>query len=115
MKKLLSLLVFLIVCTGFGQGNLQFNQVLNLSFTSGGNNYAVPVGRVWKIESIGLSSYTSFFTLGIGGQNIFLKNTHTSYTSEFNSLPYWINGGQTVTFSGLNSGVASVIEFNVIP
>jgi hypothetical protein len=51
----------------------------------------------------------------VAGQQIFLKNTHTSYTTEFNSFPYWVNGGQNVGFSGLNSGVVSIIEFNVIP
>ena len=99
----------------FSQGNLQFNQVLNLSFTSGGSNYSIPVGKVWKLENVGMSSYTSFFTLSVAGQQIYLKNTHTSYTTEFNSFPYWVNGGQNVGFSGLNSGVVSIIEFNVVP
>jgi len=106
---------FFISTIGFSQGNLQFNQVLNLSFTSGGSNYSIPVGKVWKLENVGMSSYTSFFTLSVAGQQIYLKNTNTNYTTEFNSFPYWVNGGQNVGFSGLNSGVVSVIEFNVIP
>ena len=104
-----------IYLNGFSQGNLQLNQVLNLSFTSNGNNYSVPAGKVWKIEGVGLSSYSSFFSVSVAGQQVFLKNTNTGYGPVFDSFPYWINGGQNVFFSGLNSGVASVLEFNIIP
>ena len=116
MKSLSFLFFTLVLSTiGFSQGNLQFNQVLNLSFTGGGSNYLIPVGKVWKLENVGMSSYSSFFTLSVAGQQVFLKNTHTSYTTEFNSFPYWINGGQNVGFSGTHSGVVSIIEFNVVP
>ena len=116
MKTITALFFVLLFSTfGFSQGNLQFNQVLNLSFTGGGSNYLIPVGKVWKLENVGMSSYASFFTLSVAGQQVFLKNTHTSYTTEFNSFPYWINGGQNVGFSGTHSGVVSIIEFNVVP
>jgi hypothetical protein len=106
---------FFIATIGFSQGNLQFNQVLNLSFTSGGTFYPIPVGKVWKLENVGMSSYASYFTVSVAGQQIFLKCTNTGYTTEFNSFPYWVNGGQNVGFSGLNAGVVSIIEFNVVP
>jgi len=116
MKTITTFFFVLLFSTlGFSQGNLQFNQVLNLSFTGGGSNYSIPVGKVWKLENVGMSSYSSFFTLSVAGQQVFLKNTHTSYTTEFNSFPYWINGGQNVGFSGTHSGVVSIIEFNVVP
>jgi len=116
MKSLSFFFFFFFIATiGFSQGNLQFNQVLNLSFTGGGANYSIPAGKVWKLENVGMASYSSYFTVSVAGQQIFLKNTHTSYTTEFNSFPYWINGGQNVGFSGLNSGVVSIIEFNVVP
>ena len=99
----------------YSQGNLQLNQVLNLSFTSNGNNYSVPAGKVWKIEGVGLSSYSSYFSVSVAGQQVFLKNTHTSYGPVFDSFPYWITGGQNVFFSGLTSGVASILEFNIVP
>jgi hypothetical protein len=48
----LSLLIF--ICSNvFTQGNLQFNQVLNLS---PGSSYTVPAGKVLKIESINFGS-----------------------------------------------------------
>ena len=106
---------FFIVSIGFSQGNLQFNQVLNLSFSAGGANFAVPPGKVWKIETVSLSSYSSYFSLSVAGQSVFLKNTHSGYGPVFESFPFWVAGGQNVFMSGLNSGVASVIEFNVVP
>jgi hypothetical protein len=53
MKK--SILFFLVLTTiaAKAQGNLQFNQVINLT---AGNNYIVPQGKVLKIESISMSS-----------------------------------------------------------
>lgn len=115
MKTILFISCFLLYMNSFSQGNLQLNQVLNLSFTSNGNNFSVPAGKVWKIEGVGLSSHTSFFNVSVAGQQVFLKNTHTSYGPVFDSFPYWLNGGQNVFFSGLTSGVASVLEFNIIP
>lgn len=67
MKKLLILLGFVTIATiGFAQGNLQFNQVINVTINtpsgvgnSGNNNQTVtvtvPAGKVWKIESANLS------------------------------------------------------------
>jgi hypothetical protein len=53
--------------------------------------------------------------MNINGQQIFLKNTHTGYGPEFSSFPYWVSGGQNISFGGLTSGVVSIIEFNIIP
>lgn len=113
----LSLFIFTLLfnSVAISQGNLQFNQVLNLSFSAGGANFAVPPGKVWKIETVSLSSYSSYFSLSVAGQSVFLKNTHSGYGPVFESFPFWVAGGQNVFMSGLNSGVASVIEFNVVP
>jgi hypothetical protein len=118
MKKIFLLV---ILCGLFSlitnsQGNLQFNQVLNLSFQSWGNNFSVPSGKVWKVENIALITYSGYCTITIGGQQLFVKNTNVNLGgSDFNSLPYWIAGGQTVNFGGSHSGTASVIEFNIVP
>lgn len=116
MKIITTLFIILFISLfGFSQGNLQFNQVLNLSFSAGGANFAVPPGKVWKIETVSLSGHSSYFGLSLAGQTIFLKNTHTGYGPVFESFPYWVAGGQNVYMSGLNSGVASIIEFNIVP
>ena len=57
---------FFIATIGFSQGNLQFNQVLNLAFSAGGANFAVPPGKVWKIETVSMSGYSSYFGLSLG-------------------------------------------------
>jgi hypothetical protein len=49
MKILLFLLSFFLMNLTISQGNLQFNQVINLE---NGMNYTVPVGKVVRIESI---------------------------------------------------------------
>jgi hypothetical protein len=55
MKKSFVILLFFIALGANAQGNLQFNQVINLT---AGSNYTVPVGKVLKIESISMSSGT---------------------------------------------------------
>jgi hypothetical protein len=92
--------------------NLQFSQALLFNGTA---VQTVPAGKVWKLETVGLSSYSSNFLMSVGGQSIILKNTHASYGPVFESFPFWINGGQSVFLSGLTNGVASVVEFNVVP
>jgi hypothetical protein len=49
MKILFFLLSFFLMNLTISQGNLQFNQVINLE---NGINYTVPVGKVVRIESI---------------------------------------------------------------
>lgn len=49
MKKVLILLLILIPFIAMAQGNLQFNQVLDLTNSA---NYTVPVGKVFKVESV---------------------------------------------------------------
>lgn len=115
MKNLVFILSIFLCCWVKAQGNLQFNQVLNLSFSNNNTPYTVPAGKVWKIENVSLSSFSSYFFMNINGQQIFLKNTHTGYGPEFSSFPYWVSGGQNISFGGLTSGVVSIIEFNIIP
>ena len=60
MKTKVSWAIFFlltIVSSSFGQGNLQFNQVLNFGY---GDNYSVPAGKVLKIESINYNSPTTY-------------------------------------------------------
>ena len=55
MRKSIVILLFVIALGAKAQGNLQFNQVINLT---AGSNYTVPPGKVLKIESISMSSGT---------------------------------------------------------
>ena len=49
MKRILLLAILFISFSASGQGNLQFNRVLNFKSS---NSYTVPVGKVLKIVSI---------------------------------------------------------------
>lgn len=100
MKKSIIILFVLLALGAKGQGNLQFNQVINL--TAGGN-YTVPAGKVLKIESITMSSgticipRTSSDQLFCGMMNMI--NTYGGY----NSVDY-MKIGDLVFNSGGASG-----------
>ena len=57
MKRILLLALIFISLNAFGQGNLQFNQVLNIK---NGDNYTVPAGKVLKITSVSSDNKVSF-------------------------------------------------------
>jgi hypothetical protein len=87
MKKALFLFVFMsLMCHSFSQGNLQFNRVLSLT---NGSNSSVPTGKVWKVESVNLSSTVNF--------------------------PIWLEAGKNITIANGTGVLVSIIEFNVIP
>ena len=133
MKKLL-LFTFLILSTlASAQGNLQFNQVKLVTSTE-----TVPVGKVWKIESViynipltasgyqggaGSCNSTSYESTAIEVAGIPTKvgqgtqpasYSNLQYTHSYTILPLWIPAGTTLSgVTCLNK--ISVIEFNIIP
>ncbi len=71
MKKLLTILLLLFALQTFAQGNLQFNQVINIK---NGDTYTVPAGKVLKITAVssGSNNVISMPLLRcdlLGGQN----------------------------------------------
>jgi hypothetical protein len=128
----------------FGQGNLQFNQVITQNYSITGNSYnsisnsntslTVPSGKVWKIESIIYNGYSNsnYYApncfLMINGSNVlFEKGTSSSNDSggTINKQPIWLKAGNQIGFSMRNTcnpsclqsveGLISIIEFNIIP
>jgi hypothetical protein len=126
--------IFLLILTCalssflFGQGNLQFNQVLTYMQTFTGtyagvnaysynsSNYTVPAGKTWKVEKFSL----------IGGPNggwLTINNIHSLNQDVINSGPIWLKAGDVVkagsncsSCGGLSgSWFVSIIEFNIIP
>jgi len=57
MKKLLSIFLLFFALQCMAQGNLQFNQVINIK---NGDTYTVPAGKVLKITGIANSAKTNF-------------------------------------------------------
>ncbi len=78
------------------QGNLQFNQVLNMS---NGTNYTVPEGKVLKIESINFNSaaiVSDYLSCNVNGNA-------TGVTCYYQSLNYLVLGGNV-----FNVGTSSI-------
>ena len=124
MKNLL-LFSFLLFSFSFkAQGNLQFNQVLNLEITCcTASAFTVPVGKVWKIE--GSMAYSNNYPTRITAINgnpmeAYLTGyTYLNYGILPITLPYWLPANTQVSFNTGNTigykGYVSIIEFNVIP
>jgi hypothetical protein len=131
--------MFLALCsTSFAQGNLQFNQVFNLSggVSSTSNSpglsqlQTVPSGKVWKIEHVGSNATTasctnSYYGLKINnGITTFLEFFSTGNIGKnYNICPIWLKESDNLQFVFNNgcannlsiSYVISIIEFNVVP
>jgi hypothetical protein len=121
MKKIFFFLLFflcswLFVPCSNAQGNLQFNQVLNVEFTSSGSTtLTVPIGKVWKLENLVMSSLNNYACFSYNGTTYYLRQHNTS-SSAWDNFPFWIGSGKTVSFgAGCASGMISIIEFNVVP
>ena len=100
----------------FSQGNLQFNQVLNIEFASiGATAVTVPAGKVWKLENCMLTSTNNYACMVFNGTTYYLRQHNTS-SSAWDNFPFWFGSGKTVTFGGgCSPGIVSIIEFNVVP
>jgi hypothetical protein len=116
MKALFIFLFFLISSNFFAQGNLQFNQVLNIEFTgTSTTSYTVPAGKIWKLENCLLPSTNTYACMVYNGTTYILRQHNTS-SSSWDNFPFWIGSGKTITFGGgCSAGMISIIEFNVMP
>ena len=137
MKKLLVILAIAFSSASFAQGNLQFNQVMFLEYTTSVLGSAtttagvitVPAGKVWKIEHANLYSVAGYPRTQAGGRSLFINNT-LIYRSKgpsnaihlVDSFPLWLPAGtynivigneQSSTYN-INSSI-NAIEFNVVP
>jgi hypothetical protein len=134
MKKLYFILFILINQLAFAQGNLQFNQVKLVTAQE-----TVPVGKVWKVESViyniaegsttyqtgnygncTSSDYNSAAIVVAGtptkvGQGTSpLAYSNGAYVHSYTILPIWLPAGTTLS-GGICLNKISVIEFNITP
>ena len=130
MKNILLILAIAYSSASFAQGNLQFNQVLNITGeTPGGNVFTavtVPAGKVWKIttatwmEADGDNIFGNYLSLCIGEFKL------SAITGNDAVFPIWLKEGdhdvkycsvtQTSGGNGLPFRYAfSGIEFNITP
>ena len=116
--------LFFFIGGCFAQGNLQFNQVKLVSTVE-----TVPVGKVWKVESIQYQGGPSFYlnTQGIrsieGTLNfqingiVIYPSLHYMATNDavpFQTFPIWLPAGSTLA-AGSGTAFLSVVEFNIVP
>ena len=102
----------------FGQGNLQFNQVItnqgSISANANSTLLTVPIGKVWKVESI-LCSSTSLLSIKINNSTLPIPTTSNAF------MPIWLKENNTIQFyNGGSTGIIreyfiSIIEYNVVP
>jgi len=93
----------------------------------------VPSGKVWKIEFVGSSSFTSVeptfseskWGISVNTRDIVLFVANGNYESPY-SMPIWLKAGDQLRFYSTTSGwstgnnvttnyVFSILEFNIIP
>lgn len=131
MKFLFALVLALLSFVGFGQYNLQLNQVVLVSNTL----QIVPAGKVWKVESYmqagiaapdmievgGSCAYSDrHHPMIVNGQTYFLINgspghgSSGTFLAASNILPMWLPAGATLR-TACAKDVLSVIEFNLVP
>ncbi len=131
MKFLFALILALLSSVGFGQYNLQLNQVVLVSNTL----QTVPAGKVWKVESYmqagiaapdmievgGSCAYSDrHHPMIVNGQTYFLINgspghgSSGTFLAASNILPMWLPAGATLR-TACAKDVLSVIEFNLVP
>jgi hypothetical protein len=118
MKTLLFLLIFLSFGALKAQGNLQFNQVINMVFTGANTTpVTVPAGKVWKIENCMLNTPSNNYAYML--YNGVYYNLRQQLSSAHNvNFPFWLASGTSVTFGGNGGGAGgmlSILEFNIVP
>ena len=92
MRKILSALFLISVCTAAKSQNLQFSQVLfysgeiGLTMQNGGTVYSVPQGKTWKVESLSVSQSNAMS----------FKLNGTIFRTQNMSYPIWLKSGDTV-------------------
>ena len=135
MKNILLILAIAFSSASFAQGNLQFNQVLNLTYTNNFTNFGnatvgsitVPVGKIWKIESGSSHTFVSGpnkpYPVGMSlflGDFCVISVESGNYGSVVN-YPIWLSAGvysvvmNAYQTSGNLKCALSVIEFNIVP
>ena len=118
MKTLLFTMGLFFLGSVKAQGNLQFNQVINMAF-SGANTtpVTVPAGKVWKLENCMLNTPSNTYAYML--YNGVYYNMRQQQSSAHNvNFPFWLSAGTSVTFGGNGGGAGgmlSIIEFNTVP
>jgi hypothetical protein len=94
----------------YSQGNLQFNQVLNLI---PGSNYTVPAGKVLKIESIATTSGSSVCAPQTNSYFASCGGYPNQNVSNYGSVAYLTLGNLVFTSNGASGICGNASCYNV--
>mgnify|MGYP006273791781 FL=1 len=118
MKRIFFILFITFGLKAQAQGNLQFNQVINMAFTAANTTpVTVPAGKVWKIESCMLNTSTNNYAYMLYN-GIYYNMRQQQTSAHIVNFPFWLSAGTSVTFGGNGGGTGgllSIIEFNIVP
>ncbi|HTF04232.1 MAG TPA: hypothetical protein VK826_09400 [Bacteroidia bacterium] len=97
---------------------LNFAQVIIMKINPGASpTLSVPAGKVWKIESVGISGTSGSVILQKGAQEIGILFSTVSNNKYGSQLPFWLN--DTFGVSVLNDSTfrasVSITEWNIAP
>ena len=138
--KILNFFIFFCLSINYSdaQSNLQFNRVITYSgyvpYATNMTIDSVPYGKVWKIESFGLSPLISnrqaclntYFAIN-GVEVLNYSNSYnTGYAIHPPTNQYWLKAGDVISYKYITGGgttgctanqpyVISIIEYNIIP
>jgi hypothetical protein len=131
MKKLILIIICFVSLQLSAQGNLQFNQVINISydFTSSSSEgvigtLTVPSGKVLKIEGASLlRNWGTYFAELVSSYAMIIIADIPVFarTNDIRCLPLWLSEGTYDIYSSFSASSGnfragiSAIEFNVVP
>jgi hypothetical protein len=126
MKKILTIAIVLFSMASYAQGNLQFNRVRTYTGINNTTFDTVPKGKLWKIESMGISGGRDFSNSLTGCLTI----NNACYSNVAREINYgnnnvislsviketiWLQSGDYLGWAGAaRSYVVSIIEYNII-
>jgi hypothetical protein len=114
MRKIITIAMLLFSLASYAQGNLQFNQVLNIK---NGDNYTVPAGKTLKITSINILTSTVILKLPLISCGSFCNYTNISGAVSYltiGSLVYKANiSGSLNLPNGQCSQCPSTMDFTL--
>ncbi len=118
MKYIVVIFFALLFNEAYAQGNLQFNQVINMAFTGANTTpVIVPAGKAWKLENCMLNTPSTNYAYML--YNGVYYNMRQQQSSAHNvNFPFWLSSGTSVTFGGNGGGTGgmlSILEFNIVP
>jgi hypothetical protein len=87
-KVVFSISFIISILFSTAQGTLQFNQVLSYAEYPG-NSHTVPLGKVWKIESIDCNPNVGY-QLNLNGISVSYSILYNNSAFYFTTFPIWL-------------------------